>query len=351
MAAIIKIAAPCPRQIRDYNMNMENIHYFNYILQSFNINASCVNYQHIDNYFFYDISLNHNTRVKEIEKFTDELSLAMRTPCKPNLKVLHQEGVVRLEFVSPRTTKLDLFDYFTNDDVPQGDVTCLLGQSIDGKRVWMDLSKNPHLIVAGTTGSGKSTLLHNVIANLFNYNKVKLFLIDPKNVEFSTYDGHMSNTHVSYTYAEAIWILDSLLSVMEERYEMMRKGYNDKLFPYIVLMIDEFGDLIMQDQNHQFYKKLCKLAQKCRAARISIILSTQRPSATIIDGNIKANFPARIACRATSQIDSKIILDSSGAENLLGKGDALIKDNQRHLERFQIAYTEASEVCKYFGDL
>lgn len=330
---------------------MENIHYFNSILQSFNINASCINYQQIDNYFYYDLSLNHNTRVKEIEKFSNELSLALRTPCKPNIKVLHQHGVVRLEFATPRSDRLNLLDYFTNDDVPEGDVICLLGQSIDGRPVWMDLAKNPHLIISGTTGSGKSTLLHNIIANLFNYNKVKLFLIDPKNIEFSNYDGNIDNTHVSYTYAETIWILDSLLEVMEERYEMMRNGYDSESFPYIVLMIDEFGDLIMQDQNRQFYKKLCKLAQKCRAARISIILSTQRPSASIIDGNIKANFPARIACRTTSQIDSKIILDANGAENLLGKGDALIKDAYRHLERFQIAYTDSREICNYFGNL
>lgn len=330
---------------------MDNIQYFNNILQSFNINALCVNYQSIDNYFYYDISLNTNTRVKEIEKFSNELSLVLRTPCKPNVKVLHQEGVVRLEFASPRTNKLNLFDYFTNNDVPQYDIPCLLGQSVDGKRVWMDLSKNPHLIISGTTGSGKSVLLHNIIANLFNYNKVKLFLVDPKNIEFSTYDENISNTHVSYTYSEAVWIIDSLLDVMDERYEMMRNGYDDKLFPYIVLMIDEFGDLIMQDKNRQFHKKLCKLAQKCRAARISIILSTQRPSVNIIDGNIKANFPARIACRTASQIDSKIILDSNGAENLLGKGDALIRDSYRHLERFQIAYTNAFEICKYFGNL
>jgi S-DNA-T family DNA segregation ATPase FtsK/SpoIIIE len=118
----------------------------------------------------------------------------------------------------------------------------------------------------------------------------------------------------------------------------------------MVVIIDEFADLIMQDKEDQFYVALCRLAQKCRAARIHIILATQRPSVNIINGSIKANFPARIACKVASHVDSKVILDTSGAENLLGKGDALIRDNFRHLERFQVAYTTAQEVCSYFGD-
>jgi S-DNA-T family DNA segregation ATPase FtsK/SpoIIIE len=91
------------------------------------------------------------------------------------------------------------------------------------------------------------------------------------------------------------------------------------------------------------------LAQKCRAAKIHIILATQRPSVNVISGTIKANFPARIACRVASHVDSKVILDSSGAENLLGKGDAMLRDNTRFLERFQVAYTDANEVCSIFG--
>jgi S-DNA-T family DNA segregation ATPase FtsK/SpoIIIE len=131
---------------------------------------------------------------------------------------------------------------------------------------------------------------------------------------------------------------------------MIRNGCLASRLPYLVLIIDEFADLIMQDIGDEFYTKLCRLAQKCRAARISIVLSTQRPSVNIINGSIKANFPARISCRVASQIDSKVIIDAGGAENLLGKGDALIKDNFRYLERFQIAYTTANEVCKYFGE-
>jgi S-DNA-T family DNA segregation ATPase FtsK/SpoIIIE len=118
----------------------------------------------------------------------------------------------------------------------------------------------------------------------------------------------------------------------------------------IVVIIDEFADLIMQDKANMFHDLLCRLAQKCRAARIHIILATQRPSVNVISGIIKANFPARIACRVASHVDSKVILDASGAENLLGKGDAMVRDNFRQNERFQIAYTTPQEVVKYFGE-
>jgi len=324
---------------------------FNKILRNFNIQASCINYQSIDNYFFYDLTLKPQAKVKDINKFVDEISLALRSPSKPNVRILHQEGIVRLEFAAPRTKVLNLFDYFTNTDIPSGDLICLLGQSLSGQRMWVDLAQNPHLIVSGTTGSGKSTLLHNLIANLFNYNKVKLFLVDPKSVEFIEYDKKISNDiNVSYSYHEALDVVDMLIETMEFRYSMMHDNIKQS-FPPIVLIVDEFADLIMQDSNNEFYGKLCKLAQKCRAAKIHIVLATQRPSVNIINGTIKANFPARIACRVASHIDSKVVLDAVGAENLMGKGDALLRDNFRSLERFQIAYTDATEVCKYFGDL
>ena len=221
---------------------------------------------------------------------------------------------------------------------------------VDGRPMWMDLAQNPHMIVAGTTGSGKSTLLHNIIANLLNYNKVELYLIDPKQIEFSEYyDAGIRDTNVYFTYEQAMEILNSAIEVMEFRYELIRTGTPASSLTPIVIMIDEFADLIMQDKGDQFYTVLCRLAQKCRAARIHLILSTQRPSVNIINGTIKANFPARISCRVASHVDSKVVLDSPGAENLLGKGDALVRDNLRFLERFQIAYTNAKEVCSYFG--
>lgn len=328
---------------------MELINDFNDILKSFKIKADCVNHKQIDNYFYYDLKLNPNARVKDIQKYSDEISLALKTPCKPGVKVLHNEGVVRLEFATPRISALKLFDFFVNKGIPKGEINCLLGQTVDGKKMWMDLAANPHMIVSGTTGSGKSTLLHNIIANLLNYNNVELTLVDPKNIEFVEYEKSFPDIDVMYTYDEALAMLYAMLDVMEFRYTRLRAGSPASEMKPMVIIIDEFADLIMQDKNDEFYLALCRLAQKCRAAKIHIILATQRPSVNIINGTIKANFPARIACRVASHVDSKVILDASGAENLLGKGDALVRDNLRFLERFQIAYTDASEVCSVFG--
>jgi len=330
---------------------MDHIQNFNNILQSFRVKATCIDYRIIDNYFYYDLRLQPRAKVKDIERISNEISLAIKATSKPSVKIIHNIGVLRLEFALPKSKRLDLLDYFSNKDIPKGDLNCLLGQSVDGSKVWMDLAQNPHMIVAGTSGSGKSVLLHNIIANLFNYNKVQLFLLDPKNIEFSLYEKYMKNVHVGYSYDDAIKVLDQVLSLMESRYEAIRQGLNIKKLPFVVLIIDEFADLIMQDKGDIFYNKLCRLAQKCRAARINIVLSTQRPSVNIINGAIKANFAARISCKVASQVDSKVVLDSSGAENLLGNGDALIKDNNRYLERFQVAYTTAEEICKTFGNL
>jgi S-DNA-T family DNA segregation ATPase FtsK/SpoIIIE len=332
-------------------IKMELIQDFNKILTSFNIKASCVDHRRVDNYFYYDLKLNPSAKVKDVQKYSDEISLALKTPCKPSVKVLHSEGVVRLEFATPRLAPLKLFDYFTNYGIPKGEINCLLGQTVDGKEMWMDLATNPHMIVSGTTGSGKSTLIHNIIANLLNYNNVDLYLSDPKRIEFIEYSNRIKSIDVRFSYDETLALINNALELMEFRYELIRRG-NIKItdFKPMVIIIDEFADLIMQDKNDAFYTSLCRLAQKCRAARIHIILATQRPSVNIINGTIKANFPARIACRVASHVDSKVILDASGAENLLGKGDALVRDNSRFLERFQVAYTDAAEVCSVFGE-
>lgn len=327
---------------------MSSMQDFESILHSFDIKATCINHKVVENYFYYDLKLLPNAKVNDIRKCSDEISLALRSPCKPGIKVLHKEGLVRLEFAGPRKDTLNLFDFFTNNDVPNGQVNVLLGQNIIGEKVWMDLSQNPHMLIAGTTGSGKSTLLHNIIANLFNYNDVDLYLIDPKRIEFNEYQ-KQCGIHVAYTYAEAMDFLTTVYEYMEYRYELLRARKNVDDMKPVVVMVDEFADLMMQDKDDLFVNMVCRLAQKCRAARIYLILATQRPSVNIVSGSIKANFPARIACRLPSHVDSKVILDAPGAENLLGKGDALIRDNFRHMERLQIAYTTPQEVCKYFG--
>ena len=261
---------------------------------------------------------------------------------------MHQEGIIRLEFTVPREKSLQLFDLFTNRDIPMGKLNCLLGQAIDGKKVWMDLAANPHMLIAGTTGSGKSTLLHNIIANLCNYSDVDLYLVDPKQIEFDEYTQIKERfIKVINTYSETVALLRGHIETMEQRYSRLRQ-VNVRFKP-IVIIIDEFADLILQDVDNVFHDLVCRLASKCRAVGMHLILATQRPSVNVISGSIKANFPARIACRVASHIDSRVILDAVGAENLVGKGDALLRDNVRQLERFQIAYTTPQEICQVFG--
>jgi len=324
---------------------------FNQILTAFKIKACCVNTQQVDNYHFYDLKLLQNGKIKDIQRYLDEISLALQFSHKPSVKPLYNQGLVRLEFSVPRSNDLRLFEYFMHQSaVPSHDIPCLLGQSVDGQPVWMDLAQNPHMIVAGTTGSGKSVLLHNIITNLFRHNEVDLYLSDPKGIEFTEY-AEKKDVSIVSSYQDTIDIIQYLLALMEERYKYLRDGHPASYLINTVLIIDEFADLIVQDEEEKFYKILCKLAQKCRAAKIYIILATQRPSVDVIRGAIKANFPARISCRVATHVDSKVILDAVGAENLVGRGDALIRDNMRHLERFQIAYAHPAETCYYLKGL
>lgn len=319
----------------------------NRILRDFKIDAKCVDSKYLQNYTYFDLKLNNNAKVKDIKKYSDEFALGLKLT-KPNIRVLPEQGVVRLEFMKASRITLNLLDYIDNHDVPDG-LSCVVGETISGDRLWLDLAAAPHLIVSGTTGSGKSVFAHNIIANLFNYHSVELFLIDPKSIEFSDYES-VENVHVGYSYEDSIDILDHVTNIMDSRYKLIKEGANVNEMPYVVLIIDEFGDLIMQDQNKEFYTKICRLSQKCRAAKIHIIMSTQRPSVNIISGTIKANFPTRVACKVASATDSKVILDYTGAENLLGKGDSILRTNKELYTRFQIAFTTPKEIVRAFHE-
>jgi S-DNA-T family DNA segregation ATPase FtsK/SpoIIIE len=322
---------------------INQIQNLNSIFKNFKIKAECVRFKEINNYFYYDLKLGPAAKIKSIENISNEIALALQAPSKPSIKILHEEGVVRLEFFKKNNQSFNLLECLNLYEKPNYNIPCLLGYQVNGLPLWMDLSQNPHIIVGGTTGSGKSTILHNIIANIIYYNSANIYLIDPKNIEFAPYQNRYFNINVFYDYHSALSLLNSLIEVMEYRFSLMRNGVPESNFTSEVVIIDEFADLIMQDTDYQFYNNLCRLAQKCRAAKIYLVLSTQRPSTNIINGMIKANFPARISCKVSSHIDSKIILDSSGAENLMGKGDAIIKDNFRNLERFQVAYVSPKQ--------
>ena len=329
---------------------MDNIEKLNGILRSFKIKAACVDFTEYSNAYFYDLVLNPGARVRDVQKFSTEIALALKAVNKPRISVMSEQGVVRFEFLKSSRNKIPLLELGNQSPRPTGALTCLMGETLEGQPVWIDLVKNPHMIVAGCTGSGKSTILHTLIANLLLHRNVKLFLMDPKNIEFYKYDENkIKQIKVSYSYQDCLNTLEIIETEMNRRYLQIKENKVDvSVFPYITLIIDEFADLIMQDYDQTFFKKLCIVAQKSRAARIHIILATQRPSVNIVNGAIKANFPARLACKVSSGVDSRVILDQSGAENLVGNGDSIINNVEHTYQRFQAAYTYADEVCKYF---
>ena len=233
-----------------------------------------------------------------------------------------------------------------------------LGKGTGGQSVICDLADMPHLLIAGATGSGKSVCINTIISCLImekSPEKMRLIMIDPKRVELTPYNGipHLL-TPVVVDPIEVVDLLKSLINEMLERYKRMEsigarniETYNQKTtnhMPYIVVTVDELADLMMT-ASFDVEKSLCRLAQLGRATGIHLIVATQRPSVDVLTGLIKANFPSRISFGVASQIDSRTILDVTGAEKLLGKGDMLYlgADNSRP-ERVQGVYISDKEV-------
>lgn len=218
-----------------------------------------------------------------------------------------------------------------------------VGTDVAGKKIVCDLAKMPHLLIAGSTGSGKSSCLNSLIISMISRTSpedVRMILIDPKRVEFSAYDGlpHMLLNHAITEWGNALNALQWLIDEYERRFKIFQSmrvrdlaGYNkhpevqsgqrEKL-PYLVVIIDEMADLIFNNKN-EFEDKIRAISQKARAAGVHMVIATQRPSTDVITGTIKTNLSSRIAFAVTNYVDSRVILDQGGAENLLGRGDML----------------------------
>ena len=334
---------------------MDKIKYLNDILASFKIKATCVNHKKIRNISLYDIKLVPGTLVRSFEKFSNEISLALKARTKPLIRVIPSEGIVRMEIVEDAPQKIDLFEEFAKMTGERKEkIPVWLGSSVDGQDVWMDLAKNPHMLIAGCTGSGKSVLIHTIIANVLERQYASIFCVDTKNIEFGEYGSKLKNLTIVDTYGEGCQIAKYIQDEMEKRYIDMKHNAGKKDwtpdYPPILFVIDEYADLVMQDTGNEFSEMLCKLAQKCRAANIYCIIATQRPSTDVISGSIKANFPARIACQVASGIDSKVVLDCVGAEKLSGSGDAIIKNYNNDYKRFQTAFTDPKDIIARYAN-
>ena len=283
-----------------------------------------------------------NVKVSKILNLQDDLAMALSAETIRIQAPIPGKDVVGIEIPNETVDTIYLREILDNKlfEEASSPLTIALGMDIVGKPFVTDLKKLPHLLIAGTTGSGKSVGINAMILSLLYKNspdQLRLLMIDPKMLEFSTYNDipHLL-TPVITKPKQAIAALNNMVAEMERRYELMAdtrtkniENYNEKVkgtdaehFPYIVVIIDELADLMMTS-GKDVEVSIARLAQKSRACGIHLIVATQRPSVDVVTGLIKANLPSRISYRVGQKVDSKIILDQMGAESLLGRGDML----------------------------
>lgn len=280
-----------------------------------------------------------------------------------NENIRFQDDGAKLIVEIPKKGETVYFGDFMHDldyQIQNKKTVIPIGQGTDGKNVYADLCEMPHLLVAGTTGSGKSVFLNGVITSLLMKNTpydLQLYLIDPKMVEFSRFSP-LKYVHYESDINKAITLLSSLCDEMDRRYDVISKAgcrdiddYNklnpNKKMPKMVLVIDEMADMICNKScGKKVENNIVRLAQKARASGIHMILATQRPTTNVVTGLIKANIPCRVALSVTSRVDSMVILDRIGAENLLGNGDMLFLDgkNNKEAKRLQAGFISKDEI-------
>ena len=307
-----------------------------------------------------------NIKISKILGLQDDLAMALKAQTIRIQAPIPGKDVVGIEVPNENMETIYLrelleSELFQNSKSP---LTMILGKDIVGQPFITDLKKLPHLLIAGTTGSGKSVGINAMILSLLYKNSpdnLKLIMIDPKMLEFSMYNDipHLL-TPVITRPAEAINALANMVKEMERRYSMMAKtrtknieNYNEKAleerydpFPYIVIIIDELADLMMTS-GKEVEINIARLAQMARASGIHLVVATQRPSVDVVTGLIKANLPSRISYKVGQRVDSKIILDSMGAESLLGRGDMLFTPpGMSGLVRIHAPWSDEKEIEK-----
>jgi S-DNA-T family DNA segregation ATPase FtsK/SpoIIIE len=307
----------------------------------------------------YELRLGSGVKVGKVRNLQQDIAYALAATEVRILAPIPGKSAVGVEVPNTRPAKVTLGDVFqAYPDANDWTLPVGLGKDISGRAVFFDLSEMPHLLVAGTTGSGKSVMLNGLLTSLLlttDPRQVKMVLIDPKRVELSQF-GRVPHliTPVVTDVKKAANALAWAVAEMERRYEVLEKigvrsveGYNDKAetqMPYVVVVIDELADLMMQ-AGAKVEDAIIRLAQKARAVGIHLVVATQRPSVDVITGMIKANVPSRIAFAVSSQVDSRVILDTPGAEALLGMGDMLYKPvSAARPSRVQGAFISEAEV-------
>ena len=353
-------------------------------LNNYNIDISKIKATIGPTITLYEIVPAPGVRISKIKNLEDDIALSLAALGIRIIAPIPGRGTIGIEVPNsnPETVSMKTVFQSSNFQNSKFALPIGIGKTISNESYVFDLSKLPHLLMAGATGQGKSVGLNAVIASLVykkHPSQLKFVLVDPKKVElslFSKIERHFlaklpdSEEAIITDTQKVVKTLNSLTVEMDQRYELLKnahvrniKEYNAKFvdrklnpeeghryLPYIVLVVDEFADLIMT-AGKDVENPITRLAQLARAVGIHLIIATQRPSVNIITGVIKANFPARVAFRVTSKVDSRTILDAAGADQLIGRGDMLLSTGN-DLIRLQCAFVDTPEVdnvCDYIG--
>jgi len=308
----------------------------------------------------YELEPAPGVKVNRIEALEDDLALVMKAQSVRIIAPIPGKARVGIEVPNMQSSLVFLQEVLATKEFQDAKqrLTLALGKDIAGKPVIADLAQMPHLLIAGTTGSGKTVCVNGIILSLlFRYspNDLKFLMIDPKMVELAPYNGlpHLLCPVVTES-KKASTALNWVVIEMERRYRLLAEatarnivGYNEKAaekLPYIVVVIDEFADLMVVARD-QVENAVTRLAQLSRAVGIHLILATQRPSVDVITGVIKANLPARVSFKVASKVDSRTVLDTNGADKLLGRGDMLFsRPEDSKLIRAQGALVSDAEI-------
>ncbi len=368
----------------DEKEQMENKERIIRVLRNFGIEIDSITATVGPTITLYEITPAAGVRISKIRNLEDDIALSLSALGIRIIAPIPGKGTIGIEVPNAKPLTVSMQSIISSKKFAESkmELPVVLGKTITNEVFMFDLAKMPHLLVAGATGQGKSVGLNTIITSLL-YKKhpaeLKLVMVDPKMVEFSIYSPIVKHflakmpdekEAIITDTTKVIHTLKSLCIEMDDRYDLLRQAnvrvvteYNrlfierklnpekgHRFMPYIVVIIDEFGDLIMT-AGKDIEMPIARIAQKARAVGIHMIIATQRPTTNIITGNIKANFPARMAFRVTSMIDSRTILDRTGANQLVGRGDLLFLQGSDPV-RIQCAFVDTPEVqniCQFIS--
>ncbi len=370
----INLLDPPKKKKNSVNQSLieKNIEILEKVLKDFNIIGKVVEVHIGPTVTQYELELHSGTKVSKLLSIHREIALAIATKDVRIQAPIPGKNTVGIEIANKETASVSFREVL--EKVPKSldgsKLLCPLGKNIMGNVIWCEINKTPHLLVAGSTGSGKSVCINGIICSILMRAKpdeVKLVMVDPKKVELSGYNGvpHLMRPVVTDP-KEASVALAKIVSEMERRYDTFSETktkniatYNDyvekmnktlppdeqiKKMPFIVVIIDELADLMLV-ASKDVEASIMRITQMARAAGIHLIIATQRPSTDVITGVVKANIPSRISFAVSSSIDSRTILDMTGAEKLLGKGDMLfLPMGEADPERIQGAFISDDEI-------